>query len=141
MINKFFDQFKIEIQKCIYKLNIIIKIQSDNENLHIEKSNSNFKNEFDKALVIDLTSNPLNPENLYDNESENKLAKVNYHEIKNNEHNEIGDIEYSKIKDADYIEIDDIDYNSFEDSNYNEIENTNYNDLEDTSYEKMKFIQ
>ncbi|KAF0517049.1 hypothetical protein F8M41_017011 [Gigaspora margarita] len=117
---------------------MIIEIQSDDENLHIEKSNSNFKIEFDEASVIDLTSNPSNPESLYDNEFENELAKVNYNEIEDNEHNEIEDIEdieYNEIKDADYNEIDDIDYNSFEDTNYNEIEDTAYNDLEDTSYD------
>ncbi|CAG8757301.1 31703_t:CDS:2 [Gigaspora margarita] len=93
---------------------MIIEIQSDDENLHIEKSHLNFKNEFDEISVIDLTSNPSNP---------NKLIKVNYNEIKNNEHNEIEYIEYSEIKDANYNEIDDIAYNNLEDTNYNEIDN------------------
>ncbi|CAG8784488.1 2279_t:CDS:2, partial [Dentiscutata erythropus] len=112
-------------------IDMIIEIQSDDDN-------SNLKEKFDKASVINLVSDT---ESLKEDNSENEIRDtkdVNYNEIRDVNYNEIEDPNYRNIEDINYNDIEDIDYNDIEDINYNNIKDVDYNDIEGAEYSDIE---
>ncbi|CAG8597947.1 13769_t:CDS:2, partial [Dentiscutata erythropus] len=106
--------------------------------IHSDDNNSNLKEKFDKASVIDLVSDT---ESLNDNNSKNEIENNIYNEIRDIEdanYNEIGNVNYNELEGPNYNNIEDIDYNDIEDIDYNDIKDTDYNNIEDANYSDIE---